>query len=188
MHKYGVQTFFNMQIENIYTLIRYQSDIKLIYIHLLLLCCIFFPGNQFAHTNFILLRREYRERFLSLHRIDVRGLAYRFFGFFSYRSSSDCRSPQEASAVSSSSELSFTWSCPVVFVIICISWLQSYFRGWFSQNLSSLDSNCLMVGAETTFDGRLFQILTVLCVNEYFLKSSLERVLYKITPCCSLFI
>ena len=41
MHKYGVQTFLNMQIEYIYTMIRYQSDIKLIYIHLLLLCCIF---------------------------------------------------------------------------------------------------------------------------------------------------
>lgn len=52
MHKYGVQTFLNMQIEYIYTMIRYQSDIKLIYIHLLLLCCIFFPRQLVCAYKF----------------------------------------------------------------------------------------------------------------------------------------
>jgi hypothetical protein len=31
-----------------------------------------------------------------------------------------------------------------------------------------------MIGAVTTLDGKLFHISTVLCVNEYFLMSSLE--------------
>jgi hypothetical protein len=37
-----------------------------------------------------------------------------------------------------------------------------------------------MIGAVTTLDGKLFHISTVLCVNEYFLMSSLECDLYSL--------
>jgi hypothetical protein len=46
--------------------------------------------------------------------------------------------------------------------------------------LSSLDSNDMVVGAVTTLDVKLFHISTVLCVNEYFLMSSLECDLYNL--------
>jgi hypothetical protein len=42
----------------------------------------------------------------------------------------------------------------------------------------SLDSNDMVVGAVTTLDVKLFHNSTVLCVNEYFLMSSLEKYNY----------
>ena len=46
--------------------------------------------------------------------------------------------------------------------------------------MSSRDSNDMMVGDVTTLDGKLFHISTVLCVNEYFLMSSLKCDLYSL--------
>ena len=46
---------------------------------------------------------------------------------------------------------------------------QSYSHGWFFQCMSSLFLNALMLGAEMTSSGRLFQSFTIRWLNEWAL-------------------
>jgi hypothetical protein len=51
---------------------------------------------------------------------------------------------------------------------------KTYTRSWSSQYLSSLFLKVLSVFDVTIFSGRLFQYLTTLIANEYFLREEIE--------------
>ena len=92
---------------------------------------------------------------------------------YTHKSCSDSRL-----LVASNTSSSFSLSVSTLSGSVVISALYSYSCSWFSQYLASLLSKVCRFFDSTTGVCKLFQMLTILLQNEFFLMLSLEWFLY----------